>query len=74
MNVMYHYCSLDDMYVIVAIVKSMPLKYDTTSSGFGSIRLMVAMWWNYKQLEYTSGTRFRKKLGTVILIRYNQDI
>ena len=30
MNVMYHYCLLDDMYVIVAIVKSMPLKYDTT--------------------------------------------
>ena len=29
-NVMYHYCLLDYMCVIVAIVESMPLKYDTT--------------------------------------------
>ena len=29
-HVIYHYCSLDDICVLVAIVESMPLKYDTT--------------------------------------------
>ena len=29
-QVMYNYCSLDYMYVIVAIVEAMSLKFDTT--------------------------------------------
>ena len=59
MHVMYHYCLLDYMCVIVAIIESMPLKYDMTQNSFVSVPLMEAMWCNYVTLEYISGTRCR---------------
>ena len=56
-QVMYNYYSLDYMYVIVAIVEAMSLKFDTTQSSVVSVLLMGAMWYNYVTLKYTIDTR-----------------
>ena len=42
-QVMYDYCSLDYMCVIVAILEVMSLKYDTTYSRLVSVLLMGAI-------------------------------